>query len=228
MELTNFQTISGSDTHVVLEFPYLAEYGVSPYLYMGSVITLSYSVYRQKTPVFNCGDNLISGFAMGNKYVAGSFITTVNHGDEITEFLNNLRSKQLDDENAIRDIDDYLEASGGTGQDKHYKSNHSFMRDDLTEFNIHVIFTSEYGKWVSSNRREPFQSRITIYGANFINNGQQMSINDLITEGTMSYVARDIRELHTLDFKKESQSITHINTVSNLLKKKHRAFSRGK
>jgi hypothetical protein len=31
-------------------------------IYLGTCISFSYSVYREKTPVFNLGENVIDGF----------------------------------------------------------------------------------------------------------------------------------------------------------------------
>jgi hypothetical protein len=73
--------VGGSDTHVVLEFPSLG--ATNNFLYMGSLVTVSYSVHRDKTPVYNCGSPLVDGFAIGNKYVAGSMITTMFNEDEL-------------------------------------------------------------------------------------------------------------------------------------------------
>ena len=71
-----YGSYGGSSTHVYVDFHLLDSNDriISVPIYMGSVITLSYSVYRSKQSVFNCGTNTIDGFAIGNKYVAGTLI----------------------------------------------------------------------------------------------------------------------------------------------------------
>lgn len=160
--------VSGSSTHVILEFPF--EQG---FLYLGSLVSISYSVYRDKSPVFLCGNNSISGFAIGNKYVAGSMVLNMFLEDEISSFVNEkikgvLGRKKLDTIN---------------------KQLHSFIKDDLLSFNISIIFTSEYHDDATA---------IRIYGATFVNNGQVMSVEDLVTENTLSFVAQSLKEQHTL------------------------------
>lgn len=49
----------------------------------------------------------------------------------------------------------------------------------------------------------------TIIGATFINNGQVMSVNDLITETTMSYIAKDI-----LQYDKVNTPITPVESMN--------------
>lgn len=173
LESNVMHSVGGTHTHVLLE---LADEGTSkPAIYLGNVTTVSFSVYREKTPVFVCGTHLVDGFAVGKKYVAGSLVTIMTNQDSMLNFMDFLSAEF--ENNPYKDL-------------RSIKDTHTFMRDDLIPFNIHLIFTTELADEAQ---------RVIIYGATFINNGQAMSINDLITETTVSYVARDIRELHNLD-----------------------------
>lgn len=196
-------SVGGSDISVILEFPtLLSDRNQSATILLGSLITISYSVYRDKRPVFNLGQPTIDGFAIGNKYVAGSMITSMYLRDEISMFLDeNLHNSQ--------NAEFSVQSTNIDPIDESIKNIHTVMRDDLTEFNIHIIFSSEY---------TGDQSRIILYGANFINNGQVMSIDDLITENTLSFIARDIREQHSIGDKFESiKTAKNIKTASSLL-----------
>ncbi len=200
VKTNTIKSVGGSSTHIVLEFPDIG------FIYMGSVVSLSYNVYRDKAPVFNCGNTTISGFAIGKKYVAGSMVNLMFSKDEISDFISKYNlQKQLEN----TDISDFAKKQNS---DQSLKEIHTFMKDDLTSFNIHCIFTSEY---------HDEATRIIIYGANFINNGQVMSVDDIITESTISFVAKDLREQHHL-----SEDITtlrdktHILTGSQLIAQK--------
>jgi len=187
-----FHSIGGAQTHIVLEMT--REAGNTPYILLGSALTLSYSVYRDKTPVFNCGSSLVDGFSIGNKYVAGSLISMMNSVDEFASFMQSIGS------------DTYQSPYSSVVP---VKEVHTFMRDDLVPFNIHAIFSTEYTSVVK---------RIIIYDATFINNGQVMSINDLITENTMSFVGRDIQEQHNInDVRGSVAAISSHNRASSLL-----------
>lgn len=175
MSLKPVVTIGGASTHMLLQFPESGKF-----LYMGSVLTLSYQVYRNKTPVFNCGEPTVDGFAIGNKYIAGTIVSTMFSEDELTSFIQENSSASSE----IAEYDQYRIDRGSL------KRMRTYMKDDATSFNIHVLFTSEYSEAAS---------RIIIYDATFINNSQVMSINDLITEQTASFVAKDIREQHPVD-----------------------------
>lgn len=177
----------GSSIHVVVSFVDMPELGA---LYLGTCISISYSVYREKSPVFNLGENVIDGFSINKKYVAGSFVNAVLGKDELAEFINQYSkyAKQVDLQN-FQELATYTAYKNKTESDQ-VKKFHTFMKDDLTSFNVDIIFTSEYTDDASV---------ITLYGCNFMNNGQVMSIHDLVSEYTLSFVAKDIREMHSLN-----------------------------
>lgn len=54
--------------------------------------------------------------------------------------------------------------------------------DELPAFDITINFLSEYGQ----------SSQLVIYGVHLISEGQTMSIEDMITENTMEFIAMDI------------------------------------
>jgi hypothetical protein len=57
----------------------------------------------------------------------------------------------------------------------------SCLLDQMPPMDITICFANEYG----------FQSRMAIYGVEFVNEGQTMSIEDILTENAVTYVARD-------------------------------------
>jgi len=199
------RAIGGVNTHILLEFSRETKHG--PLLYLGSVMSLSYSVYRDKTPVFNCGSHLIDGFSIANKYVAGSLMTIMYEYDEFAEFLSGIEL-----ENRFKDniSFEYQNVKG-------IKEFHTYMRDDLLPFNIHAIFTNEY----SGETRE-----VVIYDATFINNGQVMSIQDIITENTLQYVARDISEQHSIGGVRTNQAFSQAKSASTLLREEYAISTR--
>lgn len=66
-----------------------------------------------------------------------------------------------------------------------FKSGASYLMDEMPPFDIHVYFQNEYGQ----------QSHLVIEGIVIVDEGQVMSIEDMITENTMSYMARNIQPL---------------------------------
>lgn len=186
---TTFESMSGANTIIVLEFPTFegSGYEGSVYVKMNSVTTLSWSVYRAKIPVTPIGENTVTGFALGNKTVAGHIIKTLTYADEFTsvvEYYSKLAIKYKQD--------NYYENLGSKqpiSLDSNYKITQknfdSLMKDDLLPFNIHAYSISEYtGKIVKDS----------IYGCTIINTGQVQSIENLITENTISFMAKYLEQ----------------------------------
>lgn len=57
-----------------------------------------------------------------------------------------------------------------------------FLADELPPFNMTISCANEYGS----------EARLAIYGITLVNEGQVMSINDVYTENTYQYFAKDI------------------------------------
>ena len=97
LKSTIYESVGGS-SHIVINFHLLNGPGqiVEVPIYFGEYDNNSYSVYRSKQSVFNMGSKLIDGFAIGNKYVAGTLIKGVFDNDELNSALNTIRNVLID------------------------------------------------------------------------------------------------------------------------------------
>jgi hypothetical protein len=68
----------------------------------------------------------------------------------------------------------------------------SALLDQLPPVDITIIFANEYGQ----------TSRMAIYGVEFLNEGQTMSIEDILTENVVNYVARDYDPMRSVAHRK--------------------------
>jgi|GEM_PF-6395501 len=200
LKSTIYESIGGSSTHIVINFHLLNGFGkiVEVPIYFGSMITISYSVYRSKQSVFNMGSKLIDGFAIGNKYVAGTLIKGVFDNDELNSALNTIRNVLIDNFS----ISNPVSASNNNVI-------HSIMKDDILSCDINILYTNEYTGKIQME---------VIHDATFINNGQVASINDIITETTISYIARSVKSMHEVSEQvKASGALNTITTATSLL-----------
>lgn len=200
LKSTIYESVGGSSTHIVINFHLLNGPGqiVEVPIYFGSMITISYSVYRSKQSVFNMGSKLIDGFAIGNKYVAGTLIKGVFDNDELNSALNTIRNVLIDNFS----ISNPVSASNNNVI-------HSIMKDDILSCDINILYTNEYTGKIQME---------VIHDATFINNGQVASINDIITETTISYIARSVKSMHEVSEQvKASGAINTITTATSLL-----------
>ena len=73
---------------------------------------------------------------------------------------------------------------------KSVKSNAHMLTDEMPPINITISMANEYGD----------RSSLVLYGVTFVNEGQNMSTNDMYTENTFEYFAKDIDYLTSQGF----------------------------
>lgn len=148
-----YTSFSGADVKVTISFQ-----GASP-VSIGEAQTVTYSLFRPITPVYNLGDARPAGYVRGERTVAGSIIFTVFDRNVLLNAFYNAYSK--------------------TGAEC---ANNEFLTDELPPFDIHLTFLNEYGQ----------QSYLVIHDVHVTSEGQVMSIEDMITENTLQYLATDV------------------------------------
>lgn len=134
----------------------------------GEIQTISYSIYRPMTPVHTLGRIGPKGVVRGQRMIAGSLIFTVF------------------DRHVLKQVIDSFDTGRRTGYDfSESDINHMkrYMKtDEMPPFDINISFMNELGS----------HSTLNIYGIHIMSEGQTMSIEDMITENTMQYIALDI------------------------------------
>lgn len=144
-----YKSFSGTDTLAFIMMP-----GSSPVV-IGSLTTISYSMYRNKKPVINIGRTNINGVTRGSRIFAGTMIFT------------------LINQHWLKELQEQLDWLSGFDELK---------VDELPLFDIMIVSANEYGNYVS----------MYIFGIDFTDEAQTISVEDLFTENTFSFIARDI------------------------------------
>jgi hypothetical protein len=172
LDLPNHGVFAGSDMVAAVWIPSIKSYKV-----FGEVSTISYSTYRNLVPVRGLGTINPKGFTRGPRTIAGSLVFTVFDRHVLFELqwdLADYYAKMLEENN------------GGN----HIGRNMRFLTDEIPPFDIIISMMNE---------RDPIGATIRFYGIRVASEGQVMSINDLITENTMQYMAEGI-DLMTPDY----------------------------
>jgi hypothetical protein len=81
---------------------------------------------------------------------------------------------------------------GAKGTDSSYPEMTTVLVDQLPPFDITLLFSNEVGD----------NSYMVLYGVEIVNEGQTMSIQDLMTENVMQFVARDVDPLQPVHEKR--------------------------
>ena len=112
-----YQSFSGTDTLAFIMLP-----GCTP-VCIGSLTTISYSMYRNKKPVINIGRTNINGVTRGTRIYAGTMIFT------------------LINQHWLRELQEMPQAS-------YLKNFKELKTDDMPLFDIMIISANEYGNAV--------------------------------------------------------------------------------
>ena len=144
-----YKSFSGTDTLAFIMMP-----GSSPVV-IGSLTTISYSMYRNKKPVINIGRTNINGVTRGSRIFAGTMIFTLINQHWLKELQEQL--------NWLKGFDE-------------------LKVDELPLFDVMIVSANEYGN----------AAIMYIYGIDFTDEAQTISVEDLFTENTFSFVARDV------------------------------------
>lgn len=137
-------------------------------LHLGELQTISYSIHRENKPIRVLGRVNPKGFVKGPRTIAGSLIFTV---------FNSY---------AFYRLEQYKELVYGTSGQYGLATNPMFpLADMLPPFDVVLTFANEYGKF----------ARMKILGVTIVDEGGTMSVDDLVTEQTYTYMARGIQPL---------------------------------
>ncbi|MGG1071146.1 hypothetical protein COJ01_18295 [Priestia megaterium] len=167
---------------------------------IGELQAITYSVTREKGPVYVMGDPNPKSFSRGKRGIAGSLVFTVfdrdalyqlkqqavvhRHGLNQTDALSDNSAQILsatDNAAALTNRNDLIK-----GWQTKRKAN---FIDEIPPFDITINFLNEYGQ----------ASKMEIYGVEILNEGMGLSVDDLTTEKACTFVARNIVEMKAMD-----------------------------
>jgi hypothetical protein len=159
---------------------------------LATLQTISWSIYREKTPVRFLGSTYARSYVRGPRTIAGSMIFT------------------MFDRHALQDILNWGLSPYSTG---HVEADHDYYRDttmlidQLPPLDMTILFANEYGS----------TSYMNLWGVEFLSEGGTFSVEDLFSESVVQYIARDIDPIRA-DIKRETDVFT--NTLSGAIKPK--------
>jgi len=182
--LNTYTTFSGAD--IVATFG-----GVE----IGALSGITFSVTREKAPIYTMGSPNPRSFSRGKRGIAGSLIFTVFDRPALYKMLeqNYTQNRPMDfytrshntlpgDNGHRRGIADVNEQQTGVARKV------PFYADQIPPFDITVTFANEYG-----------QSAVrSIFGVELLNEGSGASMDDIVIEETMTYVARELGPMYTI------------------------------
>lgn len=127
--------------------------------------TFSLQTHREKHPVRALGNSNVLGFTRGGRTIAGSIIFTMFNEHALASLIRKMGNtkNKFDPSSSINE------------------QVRSLLIDQLPPIDITIAFANEYGSL----------SQGAVYGVEFLNSGMTLSIEDILTEEVVNFVARD-------------------------------------
>jgi hypothetical protein len=167
---TPYKSFSGCDITCIVHV--IGNDGITVPVVIGNAQTISYSIHREKFPVRALGTSGVRGFCRGGRTIAGTIVFTMFDREVLWELLQgySMDTEYVDDSNQV--------------SAKMYP-----LLDQLPPFDVTIYFSNEYGH----------NAFMVLYGLEIHDSGAVMSIDDMIVEQTVQYVARDMDILRPAD-----------------------------
>lgn len=180
---------------------------------IGELQTVTYSISREKAPIYTLGSADPRSFSRGKRGLAGSLVFTVFDRDAMIEELREHAEKSLfqrvggdvsqqplsvdEWDSAMRSISDVSSvlssASAGNSSDDltnaYAQSATINYADEIPPFDITISAVNEYGQ----------KAALVLFGVEILNEGSSFSIDNVVTEKACTFVARRIKYLHKVE-----------------------------
>jgi len=182
--LNTYTTFSGAD--IVATFG-----GVE----IGALSGITFSVTREKAPIYTMGSPNPRSFSRGKRGIAGSLIFTVFDRPALYQMLETNYTNS-NPQNFFTRVSNTLpgDANHKRGiaefdkQELDIVSQVPFYADQIPPFDITITFANEYGQGAVRS----------IYGVELLNEGSGASMDDIVIDETMTYVAREIGPMYKI------------------------------
>ncbi len=169
---------------------------------IGALQAITYSVSREKAPVYTMGSAEPRSFSRGKRGIAGTMVFTVFDRDALIAALKSQNSKvrrmgtedtnNPDEPLSIDQWDREMtnQLPGGTTREDRNTFPGRFMQenvdahyaDEIPPFDITISFANEYGQ----------KATLVIYAVEILNEGTGFSIDSVTTEKACTFVARRV------------------------------------
>lgn len=191
---------------------------------IGELQAITYSVSREKAPVYTMGSAEPRSFSRGKRGIGGTMVFTVFNRDSLIEEFKPLLNGKEDNigiqkfkANAPREMElgqDYLsidawdaamnEYAGRPGNEAPSTNKgvsdllvktEPVYADEILPFDITITFANEYGQ----------KAVLVIFGVEILNEGSGFSIDSVVTEKAYSFVARRLDYMKALGEDEDAQ-----------------------
>lgn len=159
---------------------------------IGELQAITYSVTREKAPIYTMGNPNPRSFSRGKRGIAGSLVFSVFDRDALAELKKqkNVTMPYMNRSRVpINEWDTAMTSPDLTANpdivDNFYAPEEVLYADEIPPFDVTINFRNEYGQ----------SAVMRLYGVELLNEGMGMSVDDITTEKAVTFVAREISHM---------------------------------
>jgi len=154
---------------------------------IGELQGISYSVTREKAPIYTMGSADPRSFSRGKRGIAGTLVFTVFDRSALLESFKTMADKSgwfFAHDTDVQKWNQEDEKGSQVWQDVNTDNSWqpAWYTDQIPPFDIVLTAANEYGQ----------VAQMSLRGVEVLNEGSGMSIDDIVTEQQMTFVAREI------------------------------------
>lgn len=162
---------------------------------IGALSGITWSVTREKAPIYTMGSANPRSFSRGKRGIAGSLIFTVFDRPALYVMLEKHKSDNDESMKYWTRVSNLLPNLGALEhrgilpegeQTMEVRADFPYYADQIPPFDVSITFANEYGQ----------QAQRSIYGVEIMNEGSGASMDDIVIEETMTFVARELGPMH--------------------------------
>lgn len=180
----------------------------------GNLQAISYSITREKAPIYTVGSPEPRGFARGKRGIAGSLVMVMFDDHALLSAIEEITKKNAQNNNVYKFVTDKDELrpypEGDVDKNLYAESVRQTVGNISTIQNVESITGNSLEEnWTSTTpwytdqipafnivltgvNEDGFAASMAILGVEILNEGYGISIDDLISEQQMTYVCRAI------------------------------------
>lgn len=170
---------------------------------IGELQAITYSISREKAPVYTMGSAEPRSFSRGKRGIAGTMVFTVFDRDALINALVTSETKvrrikntnpetPLRIEDWDREMSELVDSESLASEEypeKFINENATPQySDEIPPFDVTISFANEYGQ----------KAVLVIYGVELLNEGTGFSIDSVTTEKACTFVARRVEAMHSV------------------------------
>jgi hypothetical protein len=156
---------------------------------IGTLAGITWSISREKAAVYTLGSANPRSFSRGKRGVAGTLVFQVFDRDVLWQLIQNDADSVVYKRTSEWNSNVYAQPTQARNawweQSIDVVPGKPFYSDEVPPFDITITYANEYGQMASKE----------ILGVEILNEGSGVSIDDILTEQTMTFVARGVGSL---------------------------------